>query len=101
MPYNANFIAKPGHEVCICLFLEFQFLTSSKSCGHHYSKASILELLKNKKNNAQLSCPVTGCTAKVTQKSLEEDKDVELLVQRELAKQNNAESDEEDDVIDI
>jgi hypothetical protein len=39
----------------------------------------------------------------VTAKSLEDDKDVELLVQREIAKQQNApDSDEEDDdVIDI
>jgi len=76
---------------------------TNKSCGHHYSKSSIMELLKSQRKNAILTCPVTGCSAKVTTKSLEDDKDVELLVQREIAKQqNNPDSDEEDDdVIDI
>jgi hypothetical protein len=75
---------------------------TNKSCGHHYSKAAITEMLKSKKGNQALTCPVTGCSAKVTQKSLEDDRDLDLLIQREMLKQNNANSDEEDDdVIDI
>jgi rRNA maturation protein Nop10 len=73
---------------------------TNKSCGHHYSKAPILEMLKSQKKGG-LTCPVTGCSAKVNQKSLEDDKDLELLIQREIEKQQNADSEEDDDVIDI
>jgi len=75
---------------------------TNKSCGHHYSKTPILEMLKLTKNKAGLTCPVTGCSAKVNAKSLEDDKDLELLIQREIEKQRNAESEDEDeDVVEI
>jgi len=74
---------------------------TNKSCGHHYSKDAILEMMRKSKKGAQ--CPVSGCSAKVTVRSLEDDKDVELLVQRELLKhqKKNSELEDDEDIIDV
>lgn len=48
-------------------------LTSSKACGHTYSKEGIMSLLKSKKT---VNCPVAGCGKKVSENSLIPDDDM-------------------------
>jgi len=76
---------------------------TNKNCGHHYSRDAIQNLIQNAKRGQTCNCPITGCSAKVTLRTLEENKELEVLVEKELLKQQDEEDDEDDDedIIDI
>jgi len=84
---------------CPITKLIFENPVINKGCGHSYSKDAILNLLRQNKNKP-MACPVTGCSSKITAKSLERDLDMEANVEKEKLKiENNAE--EEDEIIDL
>jgi len=77
---------------------------TNKPCNHHYSKDAIMEMIRHASTGRakQVNCPVTGCSAKVTAKSIEDNKDLELMIQREqLQAKKNSDEEDDDDVVDI
>jgi len=101
---DSEFLVKTSQEHNLKCPLTRKYLeqaVTNKSCGHHYSKEAIREYINMSKKG--VSCPATGCSAKVTLRSLEDDEEIRLLVKRELLKQNNADQDDEDDedIIDV
>lgn len=69
----------------------------NRNCGHHYSKSAIEEVLKSNRK-AVTSCPVAGCSAKVTLSSIEEDLDMERQIARYMKKNPQKESDSEEEI---
>jgi E3 SUMO-protein ligase NSE2 len=58
----------------------------NSTCPHVYSKAAILEVIRHGKG--MVPCPVAGCSARVTEKQLREDKVMARKVREEKAKED-------------
>ncbi|KAL6057015.1 E3 SUMO-protein ligase NSE2 [Balamuthia mandrillaris] len=65
-------------------------------CGHCYSKEAILEYLRTRRGKRE--CPVAGCSASVTKKSLEHDVDMERKIRQIKRRQKRTQRAEEEDV---
>jgi len=64
----------------------------NRSCRHAYSKAAILEHVRRSKGSA--TCPVAGCSSKVTARSLEAAPDLAKQVVEEQRRRHAAEQGE-------
>ncbi|KAL8290172.1 hypothetical protein RQP46_003111 [Phenoliferia psychrophenolica] len=54
---------------------------TSSACDHHYSKAGILDYLKDQ---AEKECPVTGCHAKISLETVKEDHNLKMRIDAHL-----------------
>jgi hypothetical protein len=52
-------------------------------------------------NRGEISCPQAGCQARVSKDTLERDIEAELAVKRAQRQQQNSQSMEEEDIIDL
>jgi len=102
---DSEFVVKTTQEPSMKCPVTREILVNpvtNKNCGHHYSKDAIQNLIRGNKRAQSCNCPVSGCSAKVSLKTLEDNKDLEVLVQRHLLKRQNEEEEEEDeDIIDV
>jgi len=91
--------------ICPLTRSELDSPLKNNSCGHVYSKDAILDYMKRSKGKrgGKYPCPVAGCSAEVTQNSLERDLELERQLRRNKQRGGNPKKKkmDEDDITNL